>query len=81
MRLGASFHVCTCARSTDVETFDRDLRRSLAIARGDVKLTILWNQPSASGACARAIAGAREDILILSTLGEAEGTCTSGQRG
>lgn len=61
----ANFHVYTCARSTDVEILDRDLRRSPAIARGDVKLTVLWNQPSASGAYARAIANAREEILIF----------------
>lgn len=65
MSSGASFHVYTCARSTDVSTLDRDLRRSPAIARGDVNLTILWNQPSASSAYARAIADAREDILIF----------------
>src|SRR4051794_21312802 len=65
MNLGASFHVYTCARSTDVEILDRDLRRSPAIAKGDVKLTILWNQSNASGAYARAIASAREDILIF----------------
>ncbi|MBR0740750.1 glycosyltransferase family 2 protein [Bradyrhizobium liaoningense] len=62
---GANFHVYTCARSTDVEILERDLRRSPAIARGDVKLTVLWNQPSASSAYARAIASAKEDILIF----------------
>jgi hypothetical protein len=63
--MGSRFHVYTCARSSDLGTLDRDLRRSPEIANGDVNLTILWNQPSASSAYARAMETASADILIF----------------
>ena len=59
------FHVYTCARSSDAEILERDLRSSPAIARGLVNLTVLWNQPSAAGAYARAMETASADILIF----------------
>ena len=59
------FHVYTCARSSDVETLQRDLRRSPAIANGKVELTVLWNQLSAAGAYARAMETASAEFLVF----------------
>jgi hypothetical protein len=59
------FHVYACARTSDTETLKRDLARSPAIAKEDVGLTILWNQPSASSAFARAMEKATAKILIF----------------
>jgi len=47
------------------ETLQRNLRRSPAIANGEVDLTILWNRPSAAGAYACAMETASADILIF----------------
>jgi hypothetical protein len=55
MSLGLSFHVYTCARTTNVATLDRDR----------LNLTILWNQPSPSSAYARAVENPRDDIVIF----------------
>ncbi|CAH1669314.1 hypothetical protein BOSEA31B_13403 [Hyphomicrobiales bacterium] len=60
-----SSHVYTCARSTDVDVLDRDLRRSPAIARGKIGLTVLWNRPSASEAYADEIEAASAETLIF----------------
>ncbi|MDE5452813.1 hypothetical protein GWE18_08015 [Bradyrhizobium sp. CSA112] len=59
------FHIYTCARSSDVSTLERDLYRSPSIANSDVGLTILWNQPSAAAAYARAIETATADFLVF----------------
>jgi hypothetical protein len=61
----ALFLVSTCARSSDVRTLGRDLCRSPSIASTDVGLTILWNQPSAAAAYARAMETATADFLIF----------------
>jgi hypothetical protein len=63
--MAARFQVYTCARSSDVDTLERDLRRSPAIASSEVELTILWNQPSAASAYAGAVEAASADILIF----------------
>ena len=58
-------HVYTCARSTDVDVLDRDLRRSPAIARGEMGLTVLWNRRSASEAYADAMETAAAETLVF----------------
>jgi hypothetical protein len=59
------FHVYTCARTSDVKTLERDLCRSPSISNSDVGLTILWNQPSAAAAYARAVETATADFLVF----------------
>ncbi|MCK1424824.1 hypothetical protein IVB15_30245 [Bradyrhizobium sp. 182] len=61
----ASFHIYTCARSSDVNILERNLRRSPAIANGDIDLTVLWNRPSAASAYANAIKTASAEILVF----------------
>jgi hypothetical protein len=63
--MASLFHVYTCARTSDVETLERDLCRSPSIANSDVGLTVLWNQPSAAAAFARAMETATADFLIF----------------
>lgn len=63
--MATDFHIYTCARSTDIDILERDLRRSPLVSRGKVGLTVLWNQPSASSAYAAAMGSANADILIF----------------
>src|SRR4051812_3602162 len=63
--MAAPFHVYTCARTSDAPTLERDLRRSPSIANGEVSLTVLWNQPSATSAYAHAMETATADLLIF----------------
>src|SRR5947208_16404484 len=63
--MNCAFHVYTCARSSDIGTLERDLCSSPSIASADVGLTILWNQPSASAAYARAVETATADFLVF----------------
>jgi hypothetical protein len=59
------FHVYVCARPSDAEILKRDLCRSPAIAKNDIGLTVLWNQPSASIGFAQAMEKASAEILIF----------------
>jgi len=60
------FHVYVCARTAvDVPAFERDLSRSPALAKKQVELTVLWDQPSAASAFAGAIAHTRADFLVF----------------
>lgn len=59
------FHVYVCARTSDIETLKRDLSCSPGVMNGDVGLTVLWNQASASGAFARAMETATAEILVF----------------
>ena len=63
MALG--LHGYTCARSTDTDILERDLRRSPSVAGGEVERTVLWDKPSASSAYAGAMEKAKADILIF----------------
>ncbi|SDG38355.1 hypothetical protein SAMN05216338_1001105 [Bradyrhizobium sp. Rc2d] len=63
--MAALFHVYTLARTSDIPILQRDLCRSPYIANGCVELTVLWNQPSAAAAYARAIETATADFLIF----------------
>ena len=63
--MAALFHVYTCARTSDVPILQRDLCRSPYIANSYVELTILWNQPSAAAAYARAMETATAAFLIF----------------
>lgn len=59
------FHVYCLARSSDIARLNADLARSPEIASGQVGLTVLWNQPSASAAYARAMDSATADVLVF----------------
>ena len=59
------FHVYICARPSDAGTLKRDLCSSPAIAKNDIGLTVLWNQPSASIGFAQAMEKANAEILIF----------------
>lgn len=59
------FNVYVCARNSDTETLRRDLAHSPEILKNNVGLTVLWNQPSASVAFARAMEQATADFLVF----------------
>ena len=63
--MSAQFQVYACVRSSDAERLQKDLATSPEIASGEVGLTVLWDQESASGAYARVIETATADILIF----------------
>jgi hypothetical protein len=57
------FHVYSVAN--DPTVLARDLQSSPDIASGNVPLSVLWNERSASEAYAREIAGATADLLVF----------------
>jgi hypothetical protein len=63
--MSSPFHVYCCARSSDIDRLRVDLMCSPEIANGAVGISILWNQPSASGAYSRAIETATAEFLVF----------------
>jgi hypothetical protein len=63
--MSSRFHVYCCARPSDIDRLKTDLACSPEIDNGNVGLSILWDQPSASGAYSRAIETATAEILVF----------------
>lgn len=59
------FHVFACARDSDADILKRDLLRSPAISESEVRLSVLWNQKSASIAFDQSIKNATERYLVF----------------
>jgi hypothetical protein len=63
--VSSRFHVFCCARSSDIDSLDTNLKRSPEIASGEIGVTILWNQQSAASAYSRAAETANAEILVF----------------